>query len=159
MMTRAHKTIPQANPTQRASEVTMGSVNYQRTNIVSQGQSGFSPPNRTYEIDQRPGTRNLERLSPTLVHVQSVYEMMLARLLFQPRTTFLEDDVSTGLGEEEDAEDPADETGDELDPVDPLPRDLLGDPVGAERAGGAAASRIKRGFGRRFSSGTRIRMA
>jgi len=141
--TRAYKTIPQANPTQRASEVTMGSVNCKRTNIVSRCPFGSSPSNRTYEIDQRPGTRNLERLSPTLVHVQSVYEMMLAGLLFQPRATFLEDDVSTGLGEEEDAEDPTDETGDELDPVDPLPRDLLGDPVGTERAGGAAASTVK----------------
>jgi hypothetical protein len=80
MMRRAYKTIPQANPTQRASEVTIGSVNCKRTNIVSRFPFGSSPSNRTYEVDQRPGTRNLERLSPTLMHVQSVYEMMFAGL-------------------------------------------------------------------------------
>jgi hypothetical protein len=43
--------------------------------------------------------------------------MMFPRLLFQSRTSFLKDDVSSSFGEEEDAEHPAEASSAELNPV------------------------------------------
>lgn len=69
------------------------------------------------------------------MHVESVNKVVLARLFLKLLASFLEDHVSSGLGEEEKTQDPTKSTGAELNPVDPLPRDFLGDPVGTQRAG------------------------
>ena len=71
--------------------------------------------------------------------VESVDKVMLASFLFELGAALLENDIASSLGKEEDAKNPAKSTCAELYPVDPLPGELLGDPVGAKRAGSAGS--------------------
>jgi len=84
------------------------------------------------------------------MNIQPVNEMMPPRLLFQPGTSFLENNISSSLGEEENAENPTKGSGAEWKPRStrgstteetdshPLPRDLLSDPIRTERPSRAA---------------------
>ena len=57
------------------------------------------------------------------MNIQPVNEMMPPRLLFQPGTSFLENNISSSLGEEENAENPTKGSGAELNPVAKTPQD------------------------------------